>query len=425
MEPAQIVASEAAAAGAVAGDPRAALVMAFGRTYHQSGVPSDQLEEIMHRVAAAVDLELQVMALPTSITAATGTGAAQRVVLLRLEPGPIDLGRLSLLNILFDRTVAGRISTAAALAEVERIGGISQAVHPALAIAAYSTFSTAVSVLLGGQAHEILASFTIGIVVGAVYVLARKVAAIDRLFEVLAGFFATVVVTLFAAELQPLAIYIPIVAGVVQVLPGAQLTAALHELAYRNLVAGTSRLGSVFMTLLSLGCGFALGIAVIGPGALHATRIAYARTPWTWLALAVFGVALGIAILENARARDFPWVLGSCAVAEIAYRIFENTPAFQVATFGAALAVGVLANVGARYARIPQAVLLIPGVLIIVPGALSYESILFILQSNASDAASIALNAVIAAVEIVSGLLLAQLFFAPRRRTLRPLRESS
>ena len=421
MEPVQIVASEVAAAEAVAGDARAAFVMALGRTYHQAGVPSDQLEEIMHQAAASLGLELQVTALPTSIMAALGPPTAQRVVLLRLEPGGIDLGRLALLNIVFDRLIAARITVPAALAEVDRIAALAHPVKPLRAIAAYCAFSTAVSVLLGGHTHEILASCAIGIVVGAVYVIGRRVPTVDRLFEVLAGFFATVIVTLFAYGLQPLAIYIPIVAGVVQVLPGAQLTAALHELAYRNLVAGTSRLGSVLMTLLSLGCGFALGIAVMGPGALHATPAEYAPTPWTALALAVVGAAIGIAVLENARAIDFPWVLGSCAAAEIAYRLFADSPAFQVAAFAAALIVGVLAIVGARYARIPQAVLLIPGVLIIVPGALSYESILFILQSNASDAASIALNAVIAAVEIVSGLLLAQLIVAPRRRTLHAL----
>jgi uncharacterized membrane protein YjjB (DUF3815 family) len=56
-------------------------------------------------------------------------------------------------------------------------------------------------------------------------------------------------------------------------------------------------------------------------------------------------------------------------------------------------------------------VLLVPGLLILVPGALSYESVLYIIQSNAADAAGIAVTAIIASVEIVSGLLLAQLLF--------------
>ena len=88
-------------------------------------------------------------------------------------------------------------------------------------------------------------------------------------------------------------------------------------------------------------------------------------------------------------------------------------PGYQVATFGAALSVGLLTSLGSRYAKIPQAVLLIPGLLILVPGSLSYESILYVLQSQAADAAGIAVNSVIAAVEIVAGILLAQLFVAP------------
>jgi uncharacterized membrane protein YjjP (DUF1212 family) len=389
--------------------------MALGRGYHQSGAPTDQLESVMHLAADVLGLELQVTALPTSIMAACGPPNAQRVVLQRLEPGMIDLRKLALLNIVFDRILARQIATLPALEEVERIAAYRQMTPSYLAILAFCALSIGVSIVLGGRFHEDVVSGLVGLAVGTVWVAARRSAVIDRLFIVLAGFLATLIVTLYATFVAPIAVYVPIVAGVVQVLPGFELTTALHELAYRNLVAGTSRLGSVLMTLLSLGCGFALGIAVLGPGALHMSKIAYAPVPWFALVVAVLAIGAAIGILEDARAVDLPWVFGSCAVAEIAYRAFANSPAFQVATFGAALVVGLLANVGSRFARIPQEVLLIPGVIIIVPGALSYESILLILQSDAADAATIALNAVVAAVEIVSGLLLAQLFIAPRR----------
>jgi uncharacterized membrane protein YjjB (DUF3815 family) len=91
-------------------------------------------------------------------------------------------------------------------------------------------------------------------------------------------------------------------------------------------------------------------------------------------------------------------------------------PGHQVATFGAALVVGVVTSIGGRLAKVPQAVLLVPGLLILVPGSLSYESILFSVQSNTADAAGIGINSVFAAVEIVAGLLLAQLFIAPTHR---------
>jgi uncharacterized membrane protein YjjP (DUF1212 family) len=418
MQPIESLAQSAdAAAAALAGDAAAELVIALGRAYHQAGVPVDELEETMHAVAEAAGVELQVTALPTSIMAALGPGHAQRIVLLRLEPGTVDLRRLSLLGEVFRGVVERRIEPRAALAEVARIEALERAASPVRTIGAYCALSVGAAIVLGGHGREIAASTCIGICVGALSVAGRYLPAIGRLFEVLAGVVATFVVTAFVRFGGHLAVYVPIVAGVVQLLPGLQLTEALHELAYRNIVAGTARFGSAVMTLLSLGCGFALGIAVVGPGALHLNHMNYAPIPWYALAVAVFAMASAIAVLQNARPADYPWVLGSCAAAEIAFRLFAASPGFQVATFGGALAVGVVAKFAARYARVPETILVIPGLLILVPGALSFESILFVLQSDTTSAGTIALTSIVAAVEIVSGLLLAQLFFTPLRKT--------
>lgn len=416
METPSVALSDAAVRDVVAGDPKAALVIALGAAYHQSGVPSDQLEELMHDVARALGLELQVTALPTSITAAIGPAYAQNVVLLRLEPGVIDLNRLARLNVVFERVLRSDVDVSHAVHEVRRIAALRHDVDAGPTIVAYAVLSLGAAIILGGGKHEITAAGLVGVATGALAVIGRVVPTVTRLFEVFAAFLATAIVTLYALHVHPVAAYVPLVAGVVQLLPGFQLTAALHELAYRNLVAGTARLGSVLMTLLSLGCGFALGIAFVGPSALHASRVSVLPTPWYLLALAVLAVAIGIAVLENARIVDYPLVLGSCAVAEVAYRLCALLPAHQIATFGAALTIGLVTTAGARFARIPQAVLLIPGLLILVPGSLSYQSILYILQSDAADAASIAVNSVIAAVEIVAGLLLAQLLGTPVRR---------
>ena len=409
----QTAISESAARVALSGEPEAELVIAFGRAYHQAGLPVDELEATMHIAAATLGIELQVNVLPTSITAAVGPGHAQRIVLLRLEPGVVDLQRLSFLNVVFRGVAERRISTADALVEVERIAALAHYAPAPLTIGAYCLLSVGVAILIGGHAAEIFAAAIIGVAVGGLSVIGRSVTAVDRLFEVLAGFVATIVVTAYAHAVGHIAVYIPIVAGVVQLLPGFQLTEALHELASRNIVAGTARLGSAIMTLLSLGCGFALGIAAVGPSALHLDPIVYAPVPLPLLALAVVAIGASIAVLQNARLADYPWVLGACVVAETAYRFFASLPGYQVSTFGGALAVGIAARIASRYARVPETILLVPGLLILVPGALSYESILFLLQSRAADAGAIALTATVAAVEIVSGLLLSQLFFAP------------
>jgi uncharacterized membrane protein YjjB (DUF3815 family) len=269
------------------------------------------------------------------------------------------------------------------------------------------------SVILGGHNPENTAASIIGVITGGCAVAARRIPVVARLLEVLAAFIATVVVTLYGRFVHPLDVYVPLVAGVVQQLPGLQLTAALRELAFRNLVAGTARLGSVLMTLLSLGCGFGIAIAVVGSDQMRMTPMVYVPLPWWELALAVLAVAIGIAVLERARPVDVPWVLGSCGVAELAYRGLAALPVHQLATFGAALVVGLVTSLGARYVRIPQAVLLVPGIVILVPGALSYESLLFVIGNNSAGAAGFAVGAATAAVQIVTGLLLSQLLVMP------------
>lgn len=60
---------------------------------------------------------------------------------------------------------------------------------------------------------------------------------------------------------------------------------------------------------------------------------------------------------------------------------------------------------------VPQALMLVPALLVLVPGSLSYESVLFAFQHNISSAFTFASNAMFAAVQLVAGLLLSQLVF--------------
>jgi len=79
-------------------DDRTELLLALGRGLHQAGLATDALEEILHDVAIACGVALQVNVLPTSLTLAVGAGFAQRLMILRLEPGRLHLRKLALLE---------------------------------------------------------------------------------------------------------------------------------------------------------------------------------------------------------------------------------------------------------------------------------------------------------------------------------------
>ena len=63
--------------------------------------------------------------------------------------------------------------------------------------------------------------------------------------------------------------------------------------------------------------------------------------------------------------------------------------------------------------------MLVPALLVLVPGSLSYESVLFAFQHNISSALTFASNATFAAVQLVAGLLLSQLVFPTKALAVR------
>ncbi|HKE37763.1 MAG TPA: threonine/serine exporter family protein, partial [Candidatus Baltobacteraceae bacterium] len=102
-------------------------------------------------------------------------------------------------------------------------------------------------------------------------------------------------------------------------------------------------------------------------------------------------------------------VFGASFMALLTTHVLGSTSAHTVSAFLAAFICGIVANLGARYLRVPQAIMLVPALLVLVPGSLSYESVLFAFQANLNTALTLAANALFAAIQLVAGLLLSQL----------------
>jgi len=329
--------------------------------------------------------------------------------MLRLDPGRPNLRKLALLNEIFDDLQAGKITLDAATAHLRSIDERCPAPNAIAITAAYAAVGVGVAVLLGGGWRELTVAGLIGIGTGVLSFFTTRNATMDRLFEFFAAFLATVVVAAFSHLAGPVNLYIAIVAGVVVLLPGYSLTLALHELANQDLIAGTARLGRVLAILLALGCGAILGFAVVGASLLQNGDVQpHPVAPAYWV-VAVFLLSTGLSIELDARLRDYPWVALACFVAMGTQYYFNLSAAHHVTPFLAALTCGLVANGAARYLRVPQPIMLVPALLVLVPGALSYQSVLWIAARDYGDAATLASNAVLSAILIVAGLLLSQL----------------
>ena len=177
------------------------------------------------------------------------------------------------------------------------------------------------------------------------------------------------------------------------------------------MIAGTARLGRVFAILLAVGCGAFLGFAIVGTSFMHPADVRpHPVGPAYWV-VAVVLLSIGLSIDLDARLRDFAWVFLASLVALGTSYYFNLLPMHQVTPFVAALICGLVANGAARYLRVPQPILLVPALHVLVPGSLSYQSVLWVVSAHDyTDAATLAVNAVVATILIVAGLLLSQLF---------------
>lgn len=397
-------------------DPRATLMVLMAQQLHLAGTTTDRLEAMLTRMAGVVGLELQIFATPTNITLAIGPAYRQKVVMLRVSPGSLDLRILALLSEVYDLVCARAIESTRA---VECVRAIVEARKPApawLTVASFCLVSLGTSLLLGAHEREVLVAAIIGLDTGVIAAIAARNATAGRLFEVLATFFGTLIVAGFNHFIGPTNLYITIIAGIVPLLPGYSLTSALYELANGDLVAGMARLGKVFATVLELGCGAALAIIIAGTAILSSSNNnpnPVGMLTWT---IAITLMTLGLAAVLNARPRDYVWIFAACFIALLTSRVLGSLPGHEAAAFGAAFVSGLVSNLGARFLRVPQLVLLVPAVFVLVPGSLTYESVFYLFQQNFTTAAGLGVNAIIASVFIVAGLLLSQLLFTTAGR---------
>ncbi|HZZ66219.1 MAG TPA: threonine/serine exporter family protein [Candidatus Baltobacteraceae bacterium] len=392
-------------------DENAVFLVQLARELHRAGVASDQLERTIVPIAQTLGLQVEIFALPTNITIAIGPQYEQHIIMLRLSPGRPNLRKLALLNEIFDELQSRRTTLARAIAQLRDIDRICPPPPAASWIVALGCIAVGVAILLGGGKSELIVAALIGLATGVLSYFTTRNPVMNRLYEVFAAFCATMIVAVFSHYVAPVNLYVSIVAGVVVLLPGYSLTLALHELANGDLIAGTARLGRVLVVLLALACGTFLGLALLGPNFSTAAP-ALAHRPFSapYWAAAVVLLSIGLSVDLDARVRDFAWVFLASALALGSTLFFSRLPTHNVTPFLSALVCGLVANGGARFLRVPQPVLLVPGITVLVPGSLSYESLLSIVSSRNYDIAfAMAVNAVIAAILIVAGLLLSQL----------------
>lgn len=394
-------------------DGRISFLLALGRALHESGRDTHRLEEILEAVTRRLGLEGQFFATPTSIFASFGAEDRQRTFMMRTEPRPPDLGRLVRVSEVARAVHAGGLSATEGsrqLAALDR----TDPPPPLRLLAAYALASAAAARFLGGGWPEMRAAALAGLLTGGLAVAAGRRPRLGRIFEPVAAFVAATVVALLGVWLGGHSVPIATLAGLIVLIPGLTVTTAIQELATQQLTAGTTRMAGAFMTFVGIGFGVAMGYRVAGLVG-DAPAVTPAQLPgWTFWA-ALLGAALAFAMLLRAERRDWPWIVASGFTAVLAGRLGTAVLGAGIGAFVGAFSVSLFANLYGRLGRRPSPVVLVPGLLVLVPGTIGFRGVVALLESEVISGIDAGFTMILTAVALVAGLLTAAAVLPERR----------
>ncbi|MBW3571779.1 MAG: threonine/serine exporter family protein [Gemmatimonadetes bacterium] len=405
-------------------DPAAVgFVLHLGRALHSYGEASHRLEDMLGAMSDRLGLRgAQFFTQPTSIMASFGPVERQRTHMLRVEPGEVNLGSLAAVEGVSREVAQGRITPEEGTARIARIATAPAPYGPAATTLAFAGISGATCQLLGGGAREIAAATLLGLGVRLFALLAGRQRRLMRVFEPLAAFLVSAAAVAMAHLAPPLSVLVATLAGLIVLLPGLTLTTALSELASRQLASGTARLSGAFITFLGLGFGVALGNRLAGaafgaPPLLNPTPL----PAWASLAALLISPVCSVMILRAAP-RDAPWIIVASVLGAEAGRRGAAALGPELGAFAGGFAVALASNAYARWRRRPPAVVLVPAILLLVPGSIGFLSLNALMERQALAGIQTAFSMMLTAVALVAGLLIAGVIAPEPRMRAAPAR---
>lgn len=238
---------------------------AAGEILLANGAEIFRVHDTMSRILQVYETEpFNVFVISNAIMANVERGGQAKSAVVRYIPlGPNHLGRVSMVNAISRRIVAGELSCAQAQAELE---SVRKAVDEPIFFRAVATAigSAAFAVLAGGYLPSFLIALFTSFILYYFMALLDRFAVARVMTNVLGAMFVTVLTLLIV---RGLSFALPdlnvnfsnaIIGSIMQLVPGMSMTTAIREILNTDYLSGVIRI----IDVITLGFGIAFGVAV-------------------------------------------------------------------------------------------------------------------------------------------------------------------
>ena len=396
---------------------RIAFVQRMGKALHRYGAPAHRLQDALTAMSNELGLKANFFTTPSAIMYSYDIPGENGIAhLQRVHNNSIDLHRLSQLDKLFNDFLGTDLTVTAANARLDEILDESYGYNQITKLFAFTLTSGGASTFFGGNLGDVALSSICGFLLFLIFQWSQHRDAIRRLFDPLSAMVISFVATAGAALLGANA-DISTLAGIIVLVPGFSIIIGATELVLDHPVSGSARLARAGMTVMMLFIGvlFGSGLAqhFINIGSLP-QGIPPAMPVWL-PPLSIVIAGLGVGVLFNNSRRDLPWAVVAVCLPYFAMEFgLENLERAPRLFLGAVI-VALFGNMFARAFDRPALTVLMPGILILVPGATSFLSITDIAGGNFQTGLQSAFQVFISGAAIVAGFMTSSLLLPPRK----------
>lgn len=395
-------------------DTTVTFILTLARALHIYGTPAHVLEGVVYELGAGLGEVVHIFATPTSLLVALGPLGQQRVHMLRVEPGEVNLHKLSSLDVIADQVHKRELSVSEASARIESVVAEPADRYPIAWSLAFALTSGMSAVFFGGRTAEFTVATLIGGIVAILWRLGTRSSRLVRMLEPVSALIATLIVASVAYAGVAISPYITIIAGLIVLLPGFSLTVAMSELATKNSMAGTARLSAALMTAVMLAFGVVVGERIALDVGMPLTRLDRAPPGLLILTGALIASGIGFGVIFRASAHDVPVCVAGGLLGFLGASAGALALGANFGVFVGALVVGITSNAWARWRDRPATILQVPGIMLLVPGSFGFRSMSAFMSSDVVAGFGTFFAMFVIAISLVAGLLASNLIVRPR-----------